>query len=69
MTVVMTERMYGELAAYAAFLSAKPRRNGKTREYGVGDALLLAAMVHIDDCLYRQRQDAPAGGVSYSPPG
>ncbi len=53
-TVVMTERMYGQLAAYAAVLSAKPRRNGKTREVSVEDALLLAVMLYIEEYLYRQ---------------
>lgn len=69
-TVVMTERMYGELAAYAALLSAKPRRSGKTREYSVEDALLLAAMLYIDDYLYRQEAgQAERPPVSCSPPG
>ena len=53
-TVVMTERMYGELAAYAAALSAKPRQRGKTREVSVEDALLLASMMYIDDYLCQQ---------------
>lgn len=69
-TVVMTERMYGELAAYAALLSAKPRRSVKTREYSVEDALLLAAMLYIDDYLYRQEAgQAERSPVSCSPPG
>lgn len=53
-TVVMTERMYGQLAKYAAVLSAKTRRNGTTREVSVEDTLLLAAMMYIEEYLYRQ---------------
>lgn len=69
-TVVMTERMYGELAAYAAVLSAKPRRNGKTREVSVEDTLLMAAMIYIEDYLYRQEAgQAERPPVSCSPPG
>ena len=67
LTVVMPERMYRELAEYAALLSAKPLRSGRTREYSLEDALLLAAMIYIDDYLYRQRQNVPLGGVSSSP--
>lgn len=39
--VVMTERMYEQLAKYAASLSARPRRSGRLKEYSLEDALLL----------------------------
>ncbi|WP_054261060.1 MULTISPECIES: hypothetical protein [Sporomusaceae] len=68
-TVVMTERMYGQLAKCAAVLSAKPRRNGKTREVSVEDALLLAAMLYIEEYLYRQEDGRSGPAVSCSPPG
>ena len=42
LTVVMPERMHRELAEYAALLAAKPLRRGRTREYSLEDALLLA---------------------------
>ncbi|CVK21877.1 hypothetical protein [Sporomusa sphaeroides] len=69
LTVTMPEGMYRDLAEYAALLSVKPRRSGGTRPVSVEDALLLAAMLYIDDCLYRQRQAVAAGGVAPSPPG
>ena len=48
LTVVMPERMHRGLVKYAALLSAKPLRSGRTREYSLEDALLLAAMAHIE---------------------
>lgn len=70
MTVVLTERMYGELAAYAALLSARPMRRGQRREYSPEDALLLAAMLYIEECLYQERRaQASRPPVAGSPPG
>ena len=51
--VVMTERMYEQLAKYAASLSARPRRSGRLKEYSLEDALLLAAMLYMDNYLGR----------------
>ena len=62
LTVAVPERMHRELAGYAALLSAKTAQERP-------DALLLAAMIYIDDYLYRQQQNVPLGGVSSSPPG
>lgn len=58
--VVMTERMCGQLAKYAAVLSAKPRRDGTTREVSVENTLLLAAMLYIEEYLYRQEPVRPS---------
>jgi len=55
LTVVMPERMYQELAKYAALQSAKPLRSGRRREYSLEDALLLAAMIYIDEYLFQHR--------------
>jgi len=54
-TVTMTERMYRELAEYAALLAAKPLQSGRKREYSLEDALLLAAMIYIDEYLFQRR--------------
>ncbi|SDF75387.1 hypothetical protein [Sporomusa acidovorans] len=59
LAVAMPERMHRELAKFAALLPAKPLKSGRTREYSLEDALLLAAMIYIDDYLYRQRQNVP----------
>lgn len=67
-TVVLTEGLYQELTEYAALLSAKPYRNGRTRAISLEHALIVAAMLYIEDYLYRQRQSLTAGGVSCSPP-
>ena len=55
LTVVMPERMHRELAEYAALLAAKPLRSGRRREYSLEDALLLAAMIYIDEYLFQHR--------------
>ena len=62
LTVVMPERMHRELAEYAALLAAKPLRRGRTREYSLEDALLLAAMAHIEEYLFQQKNSQGRGG-------
>ena len=68
-TVIMPEGMYRELTEYVALLSAKPLRSGRTRTVSPEHALVMAAMLYIEEYLYQQKaQLGAAGRVSCSPP-
>lgn len=55
LTVTMPEGMHQELMEYAALLSAKPFRSGRTRTVSPEHALVMAAMLYIEEYLYQRK--------------